>query len=259
MKTPVLFVSHGAPTLPLESGATGAAWRKLGAQLGQPTAILVISAHWATPIPTLSTVQYPPTIHDFSGFPAELYSLRYPAPGAPDMARAAAYALEQAGIPVKLDETRGLDHGAWVPLIFLFPGADIPVTQLSLQPDKDPAWHVALGQALKPLREQGVLIIGSGSITHNLRALFSHPQDAPVPQWVSEFCAWMAEKIAAGDFEALVEYRSRAPHAEQNHPTDEHLLPLFVALGAADKIATATHLNHVMTYGILAMDAWQFD
>jgi 4,5-DOPA dioxygenase extradiol len=259
MKTPVLFVSHGAPTLPLEPGETGAAWRELGARLERPTAILVISAHWATRVPTLSTVQNPPTVHDFSGFPAELYNLRYPAPGAPDMARVAALALEHAGIPVQLDETRGLDHGAWVPLSFLFPDADLPVTQLSLQSERNPAWHVALGKALRPLREQGVLIIASGSITHNLRALFAQPQGAPVPPWVSEFCAWMADTIAAGDLEALVEYRARAPHAVQNHPTDEHLLPLFVALGAADKIETAIHLNHVMTYGILAMDAWLFD
>jgi 4,5-DOPA dioxygenase extradiol len=259
MKTPVLFVSHGAPTLPLEPGETGAAWRELGAQLGTPKAILVISAHWSTRIPTLSTVSQPETLHDFSGFADELYRLQYPAPGAPDMARAAALALERAGIAVKLDETRGLDHGAWVPLTFLFPDADIPVTQLSLQSEQTPAWHFVLGQALKPLREQGVLIIASGSITHNLLALFVHPQDESVPLWVTGFCVWMAEKISAGDIDALLDYRSRAPHAVQNHPTDEHLLPLFVALGAADKIEHATHLNQVMTYGILAMDAWRFD
>lgn len=257
-KTPVLFVSHGAPTLPLEPGATGAAWTKLGAQLVKPKAILLISAHWETRVPTLSTAQHPKTIHDFSGFPDELYQLQYPAPGAPDLARAASSLLEQAGIAVQLDEARGLDHGAWVPLTFLFPDADIPVTQLSLQPDQAPAWHYQLGQALQPLREQGVLIIGSGSISHNLRALFAHPQGTPVPLWVSEFCAWMAEKIAAGDVAALLDYRARAPYAAHNHPSDEHLLPLFAALGAADNIAAATHLNQVMTYGILAMDAWQF-
>lgn len=258
MKTPILFVSHGAPTLPIEPGATGAAWRKLGAQLAKPTAILVISAHWETQIPTLSTAQHPPTIHDFSGFPAELYRLRYAAPGAPGLAQTTAQLLAQAGIPVKLDETRGLDHGAWVPLTFLFPAADIPVTQLSLQPEQNPAWHYQLGQALRPLREQGVLIIGSGSITHNLRALFAHPSGAAIPAWVTEFCAWMAAKIAAGETASLLEYRRLAPHALQNHPSDEHLLPLFVALGASDNFASATHFNQVMTYGILAMDAWLF-
>ncbi len=256
---PVLFLSHGAPTLPLEPGETGIAWQRLGAQLPKPSAILVISAHWETSIPTLSRAVQPETIHDFSGFPEALYNLRYPAPGAPEMAQAAVRMLQQAGIPVQLDDTHGLDHGAWVPLSFLFPQADIPVAQLSLQPDKNPAWHVALGRALRPLREQGVLVIGSGAISHNLRAVFKHAQNEPAPQWVAEFCDWIAAKIAAGDLQALVEYRSRAPFAVQNHPTDEHLLPLFVALGAANRIDTALHLNRVMTYGLLAMDAWLFD
>jgi 4,5-DOPA dioxygenase extradiol len=259
MKMPVLFVSHGSPTLPIEPGDTGVAWRKLGEQLPKPSAILVISAHWDTHIPTVSRAVHPETIHDFYGFPAELYKLHYSAPGAPEMAQAAALALQQSGVPVQLDDTRGLDHGAWVPLSLMYPEADIPVTQLSLQPDKDPAWHIELGSALRPLREQGVLIVGSGSITHNLRAVFKHPPGAPVPDWVSEFCDWVAERISAGDLAALSAYRTRAPHAVQNHPTDEHLLPLFVALGAADKIGSAQHLNHVMTYGLLAMDMWLFD
>jgi len=259
MKMPVLFVSHGAPTLPLEPGNTGSAWRKLGEQMPKPSSILMISAHWESRIPTVSRAVHPETIHDFSGFPAELYTLQYPAPGAPEMAQSAALALQQAGIPAQLDDKHGLDHGAWVPLSLMYPRADIPVAQLSLQPDKDPAWHIALGKALRPLREQGVLIVGSGSITHNLRALFKHPQSAPAPEWVTEFCDWMAEKIEAGDMDELSDYRVRAPHAAQNHPSDEHLLPLFVALGAADKIDSAQHLNRVMTYGLLAMDAWLFD
>lgn len=259
MKTPVLFVSHGAPTLPLEPGDTGLAWRKLGTQLARPKAILVISAHWATRVPTLSTAPHPATIHDFSGFPDALYQLRYPAPGAPDLARDTSSLLTQGGIPVQLDATRGLDHGAWVPLTFLFPDANIPVTQLSLQPEQNPVWHYQLGQALQPLRQQGVLIICSGSITHNLRALFSHPQGQPVPAWVTKFCDWMAAKIATGDMAALLHYRELAPHAAQNHPTDEHLLPLFVALGTAGSASNTQHLNAVMTYGFLAMDAWRFD
>ncbi|MFZ5524220.1 MAG: dioxygenase [Pseudomonadota bacterium] len=259
MKMPVLFVSHGAPTLSLDPGDTGVAWRKLGEQLPRPSAILVISAHWETHIPTVSRAVQPETIHDFSGFPAELYKLQYPAPGAPEMAQSVVHCLQQTGIPVQLDDTRGLDHGAWVPLSLMYPKADIPVAQLSLQPDKGPAWHIELGRALRPLREQGVLIVGSGSITHNLRAVFKHPSGAPVPEWVTEFCDWMAERIKAGDLAALSAYRTLAPHAVQNHPTDEHLLPLFVALGAADKMAGTQRLNHVMTYGLLAMDAWLFD
>ncbi len=259
MKMPVLFVSHGAPTLPLEPGETGAAWQKIAVAIPRPSAILVISAHWETDLPTVSSALQPETIHDFSGFPAALYQLQYPAPGAPDMAQLVVELLQQAGIHIQLNSTRGLDHGAWIPLSLMYPAAKIPVTQLSLQPNRNPAWHIALGRPLQPLREQGVLIIGSGSITHNLRAIFQHRQGDPAPQWVTEFCDWMAEKIQAGDMDSLSNYRSLAPHAAQNHPTDEHLLPLFVALGAADKIDTAQHINRVMTYGFLAMDAWVFD
>lgn len=256
---PVLFLSHGAPTLPLEAGETGAAWRELGAKLPRPSAILVVSAHWETDIPTLSQAIRPETIHDFGGFPKELYQLNYPAPGAPEMAQAAARALQHAEIPVQLDDTRGLDHGAWIPLSFLFPDADIPVAQLSLQPDRDIAWHFALGRALHSLRRQGVLIVGSGAVTHNLGAVFQHPEGEPAPDWVTEFCDWIAAKIAEGDLDALSDYRSLAPHAVKNHPSDEHLLPLFVALGAANKIENSVHLNRVMMLGMLAMDAWIFD
>jgi 4,5-DOPA dioxygenase extradiol len=256
---PVIFLSHGAPSLPLEAGETGATWRQLGEQLPKPSSILVISAHWETLIPTVSRAVQPETIHDFSGFPEELYRLKYPAPGAPQMAESAAQLLRQAGIPVQLDDTHGLDHGAWVPLSIIFPQADIPVAQLSLQPEQTPAWHLALGRALRPLREQGVLIIGSGSITHNLRAVFKHPRGEQAPAWVTDFCDWVAERISEGDIDALCAYRTLAPYAELNHPSDEHLMPLFVALGAASTVEDARHLNRVMTFGLLAMDVWLFD
>lgn len=259
MTMPVLFLSHGAPSLPLEAGETGEAWRELGARLPRPSAILVSSAHWETTVPTLSRAVQPETIHDFSGFPEELYRLHYPAPGAPQMAAEAARLLRQAGIPVQMDDAHGLDHGAWIPLSIMFPGADIPVAQISLQPEQEPAWQLALGRALRPLREQGVLIVGSGAITHNLRAVFGHPAGEPAPAWVTEFRDWVAAKIDAGDLDALSDYRAQAPHAEQNHPSDEHLLPLFVALGAASRVNDARHLNRVMTFGLLAMDAWLFD
>ena len=259
MRQPVLFISHGAPTLPIEPGETGAAWHTLGQQLERPKSILVISAHWTTSVPTVSTVERPETIHDFSGFPEALYRLRYPALGAPQLAMEVMKSLQDAGIASQHDSTRGLDHGAWVPLMFLFPDADVPVTQLSLQAESDPTWHFNLGRAMRNLREQGVLIVASGSITHNLRALFAHPQGQAVPEWVSAFCDWMSARIAEGDIAALLNYREFAPYAAQNHPTDEHLLPLFVALGAATDIKQSNHLNQVMTYGILAMDAWRFD
>lgn len=259
MKMPVLFLSHGAPTLALDAGETGAAWRQIAAQMPRPSAILVISAHWETRIPTVSRAAWPETIHDFSGFSDALYKLSYPAPGAPQLAEETVRLLQQAGIEAVLDDTRGFDHGAWIPLSLMYPPCDIPVTQLSIQPEQNPAWHMALGRALRPLREQGVLIVGSGSLTHNLRAIFRHPTSEPVPHWVTEFCDWIAAKIKAGDLAALCDYRTLAPHAMQNHPTDEHLLPLFAVLGAATRIDNAQRLNSIMTYGMLAMDAWLFD
>lgn len=255
---PTLFLSHGAPTLLTDPGDTGAAWRNFGLNLPKPSAVLMISAHWESDMPVVSSTAQPATLYDFSGFPAELYQFKYPAPGAPDLANRVTQMLQQAGITAQLDNSRGLDHGAWVPMRFLFPDADVPVTQLSLQPMRDPSWHFALGRALKNLREQNVLIIGSGSITHNLRAIFQHRQGDPVPQWMTEFRDWVAEKIALGDMASLVNYRTLAPHAEKNHPTDEHLLPLFVALGAASEGGASQHLNQVLTYGFLAMDAWVF-
>lgn len=259
MMMPVIFLSHGAPDLALDAGATGAAWRGIADKLPKPSAILVISAHWETQHPTVSLTAVPQTIHDFAGFSDALYQLSYAAPGAPAMADALAQALRQAGIALQLDDTRGLDHGAWVPLRVMYPQADIPVAQLSIQPERDPAWHLALGRALRPLSDAGVLIVASGAITHNLRAIFRHPQGAVTPVWVTEFCDWIADKIAAGDLSALADYRRLAPHAVQNHPTDEHLLPLFVALGAARDITRSQRCNRVMTYGLLAMDAWLFD
>jgi 4,5-DOPA dioxygenase extradiol len=256
---PVLFLSHGAPSLPLNGGETGAAWRGLGERLPKPAAVLMISAHWETPVPTVSRAVRPETIHDFSGFPADLFKLRYAAPGAPQIAEAAAAALQQAGIPTRVDYMRGFDHGAWVPLSFMYPQADVPVAQLSIQPNRDPAWHVALGRALRPLREQGVLIVGSGGITHNLPAVFRHPEEEPAPAWVTEFLDWIAARIQEGDLQALLDYRKRAPHAARNHPDEEHLLPLFVALGAANDISSGQHLNRVKTFGMLAMDAWLFE
>ena len=259
MKLPVLFLSHGAPSLILEAGETGAVWRHLGETLPRPSAILVLSAHWETRIPAVSAAVWPETIHDFSGFPEALYQMHYPAPGAPQLAEAVAVALRQADIAVQQDAGRGLDHGAWIPLSLMYPQADIPVAQLSIQPEQDAAWHLALGRALRPLREQGVLIIASGSITHNLPAIFRHPLGSPAPVWVTGFCDWMSEKIAKGDLASLADYRAHAPHALQNHPTDEHLLPLFVALGAAEDISQSQHLNPVMTFGMLGMDAWLFE
>jgi 4,5-DOPA dioxygenase extradiol len=205
----------------------------LATRLPRPRAILMISAHWETDTPVASTAEKPETIHDFYGFPRALYEIRYPAPGAPDVARQAAALLGERGIAAST-QPYGLDHGAWVPLLLMFPQADVPVTQLSIQPQLDPAHHYAVGRALRPLAEAGVMIIGSGQITHNLRAVDfrARPEDAE-PR-VTEFTDWFEARLAARDIDALLDYRRQAPHAEFMHPTDEHLLPVFNALGAAD-------------------------
>jgi 4,5-DOPA dioxygenase extradiol len=224
--------------------------------LGRPRAIVVASAHWTTAAPAVCAVATPKTIHDFSGFPRALYQLSYPAPGAPALAQQAAELLAKAGIDCALDQDWGLDHGAWVPLLLMYPAADIPVLQIALQPHLGTAHHYALGRALAPLREEGVLILGSGGATHNLRQLGS--PDTQPPVWASDFSGWLHDTISAGKTEALLDYRALAPKAAQNHPTEEHFLPLFVAAGAAAS-AHGRRVHTSTTYGSLMMDAYAFD
>jgi 4,5-DOPA dioxygenase extradiol len=258
MKTmPTLFISHGAPMLAVEPGETGAALTRLGRALPRPTEILMVSAHWETRAPMLSTADRPETIHDFGGFPDELYRIQYRAPGAPDLARRAKQLLDAAGLAAGLDPERGLDHGAWVPLLYLYPDADVPVTQLSIQSHLSPVHHYRVGEALRPLLDEGVLVIGSGSLTHNLREFRARP--GAVEPYVREFQDWMKRSIDAKDVAALLDYRRLAPNAVRAHPTDEHLLPLFVSLGAAGACGTARRLVDEVTYGVIAMDAYVFE
>lgn len=259
-RLPTLFISHGSPMLAIQQSPAHDFLAGLGKALPRPAAILVVSAHWESDHDVaVSLAAQPDTIHDFGGFPRALFEIVYPAPGAPALARQAATLLEQAGLSVRTSTERGLDHGAWVPLRLMYPDADIPVAQVSLLRGATPAVHLRVGQALSVLREQGVLIIGSGSLTHNLYELRGHDIDAGVPSWVSEFDGWMKARMDAGDTQALLDYRTRAPHAARNHPTDEHLMPLFVALGAAGNAARARRLHSSYEYGVLAMDAFAFD
>jgi 4,5-DOPA dioxygenase extradiol len=254
---PSLFVSHGSPEILITESPARDFLSRLGTALGRPDAILVVSAHWETAEPALNTVETNATIHDFGGFPAPLYAMQYPAPGSPALAEKAAALLREAGLLVRMDTRRGLDHGAWVPLMLAYPAADIPVVQLSVQPRQGPAHHLALGQALRPLREQGVLIIGSGSFTHNLQEYFRDPANASEPEWVTQFADWFDHALAESRLDDLLRYRQLAPHAERNHPTDEHLLPLYTALGAAGEKARAERL-HVSAAGVLRLDAYAF-
>jgi 4,5-DOPA dioxygenase extradiol len=244
----------------LDPGAVGAFWSALGRDWPRPKALVIASAHWETARPMLTGSATPETVHDFHGFPAPLYRIRYPAPGAPALASRAKSLLDAAGIGAAIDEGRGLDHGAWSPLLHLYPQADIPVVQLSLQTALGGRHHLAVGRALAPLADDGVLIVGSGHMTHNLRDWMANARAAvaPVEPYVTRFQTWVAERIAARDFDALVDYRARTADGVRAHPTDEHFQPLFVAMGAAGANAAAERLYDAVEGGVLAMDAWAF-
>jgi 4,5-DOPA dioxygenase extradiol len=254
---PAVFVSHGAPTLAVEQNDTVEFLKRLGGELGRPKAILCVSAHWNTEVPAVSAAERPETIHDFGGFPEELYRLRYPAPGAPDLAGRVRQLLGEAGLACTVLPTRGLDHGAWVPLKLIYPQADVPVTQLSVQPLLGTGHHFRLGRALAPLRGAGVLILATGSATHNLSRI---GRGGVPPGWAREFDEWLLRKISDGALEELLDYRRLAPHAAVAHPTDEHLLPLFVAMGAgsAESAPRGRSLHRGWTWGSLSMAAYGF-
>ena len=257
MTLPSLFVSHGAPTLILENGPTCAFLRRLGQELPRPDAVLAVSAHWETPRPALSAVPSPETIHDFYGFPDALYRMRYPAQGSPGLADRAAALLEASGIAAEIDKQRGLDHGAWVPLLLTYPDADVPTLQLSIQPQLGPAHHVAVGRALAPLREANVLVLASGGAVHNLRALRWNRSGSP-ESWAQDFDDWLMQKIEGGALHDLVAYRTQAPGGVQSHPRDEHLLPLYVALGAGGDNAIGKRIHYGFEHGSLGMAAFSF-
>ena len=256
---PALFISHGAPTLPLEDSPARHFIGALGAELPRPKWILAISAHWETARPAVSAAALPETVHDFSGFPSALYRLRYPAPGAPELAARVVELLTAHGLQVDVDPTRGLDHGAWTPLILMYPGADIPVTQLSVQPHLGPDHHWRMGEALRPLRDDGVLIMASGSATHNLREFRANARSDEPAAWALEFGEWLARALESGERDDLLAYRERGPQAVRNHPTDEHLLPLFVAAGAGTPGKLPKRIHTSYAFGVIGMDAFRFD
>jgi 4,5-DOPA dioxygenase extradiol len=260
---PALFVPHGAPTFALRPGAAGAAISATAHALPTPRAIVIVSAHWDTAVPTVGFADRLETIHDFSGFPDELYSLRYPASGCREAAELVVAAIRAAGLPVATDNERGLDHGAWVPLRLMFPEADVPVIPLSIQSHAGPEQAYLLGRALAPLAAKGILVIASGNLTHNLRdyqlAARNGGQTPPhVPAYVRQFTDWMANRLQARDISALLDYRAQAPGAVQAHPSDEHLLPLFVALGAGGEQAKVQRFHAGIDDYVIAMDAYAF-
>ena len=251
---PVFFISHGAPTFALEPGLLGPQLQKLGARLTDAKAVLVVSPHWQTRDVKVTTTQTPETVHDFGGFPAELYTLQYPAPGQPALANAAAQMLTDAGFATGLDAQRGLDHGAWVPLYHMLPKADVPVFQVSMPASLTTAQAVDMGRALAPLRAQGVVIVASGSMTHNLYEI--QQPDAQPEAYAQDFAAWVRTAVQAHAVKPLINYRSEAPHAARAHPTQEHFLPLLVALGAQQDGDTVQVLDGGMTHGVLSMESY---
>lgn len=251
---PTLFVSHGAPNMVLHPSPTRKFLAGLGAMFPRPRAIVCVTAHWMTGEPTVDTSPWPETIHDFYGFEEEMYRIRYPAPGAPEVAGEVAEALREGGFPVRRSE-RGLDHGTWVPLILAYGEANVPITQLSVQPDFDAEHHYRMGLALARLRRSGVLVVGSGGATHNLGAM---RESAELEARIGDFDRWLAERAHAGDADSLAHYRSRGPSAEWAHPTEEHYFPLVVALGAAGERARGKTIHDASSSGTLSLRAFEF-
>ncbi|MCK6491406.1 MAG: dioxygenase [Planctomycetes bacterium] len=246
---PSLFISHGAPDLVLQDIPASNFLRALGRHLPRPRAVVVASAHWTGAGIEVGGDPRPDTIHDFGGFAPELHRMRYPAPGDPALAARVVDALAAAGLPARTS-ARGLDHGVWVPLALLFPGAEVPVVPLSVQPGLDGAHHLAVGRALAGLRDEGVLVVGSGAATHNLGELMPGVEQAP--SWVADFDDWAVARAGAGDGAALADWQRQGPQARRNHPTPEHWLPLLVAQGAGGG-APGRLLHRSTTWGVLRM------
>ncbi|WP_281683788.1 DODA-type extradiol aromatic ring-opening family dioxygenase [Thalassobaculum salexigens] len=255
---PAIFVSHGSPTLVLDDVPARDFLRGLGADLPRPRAIVVVSAHYEARGVRVNTSARPRVIHDFYGFPKALYEMDYAAPGDPALAADILRRLRDAGLDATGDEGWGFDHGTWVPLTLMYPDADIPVVAVSVDPDAGPEHHRCLGAALAPLRDDGVLILGSGAFTHNLGELRRGGwAELDAPDWVTRFVDWTAGAIEDGRADDLLHYRDRAPDAVRNHPTEEHFLPLFAALGAGGS-GTGRRLHASTVFTVLAMDAYAF-
>ncbi|MFO1268761.1 MAG: class III extradiol ring-cleavage dioxygenase [Rubrivivax sp.] len=262
---PTLFLSHGSPMTALEPREAGAFMQRLGTAIestfGRPKAIVAVSAHSLTREPVLLAAPRHEAVYDFGGFDPKLYTLRYDAPGTPDLAQRVATLLAAKGLPAHTVAEGGLDHGIWTPLRYMFPDADIPVLPLAWPPDWSPRQLFALGEALAPLAAEGVLVFASGSITHNLRRVFAgglRDADLPATPESTAFRDWFRDQGEAAAWEPLFDYRRQAPHAALMHPTDEHLLPWYVAAGAGRRGTPARRVHASLTCGDLGMDAYAF-
>ncbi|KAK1275787.1 4,5-DOPA dioxygenase extradiol-like protein [Acorus gramineus] len=255
------FISHGSPSLSIDEGVPARDFLKSWTEKvlrERPTAILVISGHWEASCPSVNVINgRNSTIYDFYGFPKAMYKLKYPAPGAPALAKRVAELLKGAGVgPVKEDKARGLDHGAWVPLMLMYPDSDIPVCQLSVLAHRDAAYHYEMGRALAPLREEGVLIVGSGSATHNLMAIGR--DGGAISSWALGFDTWLKEALLDGRYEDVKQFEEKAPNAKMAHPHPDHFHPLHVALGAAGAGAKAELIHHSWTHQTMSYASYRF-
>jgi 4,5-DOPA dioxygenase extradiol len=251
---PGLFISHGSPMLAIEPEQIGPALHRLSINLPQPKAIVIVSAHWESQSLEVSTATRPETWHDFYGFPDILYQIRYTAPGNPELAEQIIQMLNNAGIEAHANTLRPRDHGVWMPLLHLYPEADIPVIQISLPTTFSAQQLFQLGQTLAPLREQQILLIGSGSITHNLAEL-SFSENAPVPEWASTFRNFVVRELNNDDYESVLDWQ-HIPYVKKNHPTPEHLKPLFFAMGTGPRFSL---VHSSFSLGALGMDIYRFD
>jgi 4,5-DOPA dioxygenase extradiol len=250
---PVAFISHGSPMVAIETGLYQDALERFGRE-HRPAAVVVISAHWDTSDAVfITSAAKHQLIYDFGGFPAELYELKYAAAGDPELAGRIHGVLRDADVPSALDKGRGLDHGVWVPLRLIYPEADVPVVELSIPGTRSPAELFRIGELLSPLRSEGVLILGSGGIVHNLRRLDWRHRDGPAEQWALDFDRWFTAKLEAWDIDGLLSYQQTAPSAVLAVPTNEHFHPVFVALGAAGGRGRIESIYEGFQYGTLSM------
>jgi 4,5-DOPA dioxygenase extradiol len=251
---PAVFVSHGSPMIALEDDPWSRALAEFGAGSPRPRAVLVVSGHFEAPGPVrVTSSPSPETLHDFSGFPEELFRVRYPARGDPGLAALAVRLLEEAGFAAKTDPERGLDHGAWVPLRCLYPEADVPVVEVSQPLRRNPEDALRMGATLSRLRDQDVLLLGTGGIVHNLRVLDPSASPGSAADWARDFDAWIAERLEQMDVAGIASYRTAAPNAERAVPTPEHFDPIFVVLGSGRSGERAATLYEGFRYGTLSM------
>jgi 4,5-DOPA dioxygenase extradiol len=259
---PSLFISHGSPDTVISDTKARAFLLNYADNLPKPDAIVVVSAHFEAGGVAVSGDEKPVTIHDFGGFSPQLYQIQYPAPGSTLLAEEIVETLRAKGFASGVVFNRGFDHGTWTPLLLMYPSADVPVVQVSVDPHAGPEHHYRLGLALSGLRERNILVIGSGSFTHNLHKAFAAMRKgnrfACAEDWVTQFVGWMGDKLVHGDIDALLAYRKKAPYGVENHPTDEHLMPLYAAMGAAGEAWKAECIHNSMEFGVLSMDAYAF-